>query len=124
VGDPATEPIFELFKVEWRMPHIALNKINKLSMLRALESGRHLSMSFHSWELSISYYRTKHSYYNEVFLIIKTATQLEKSRYVIFGLQTDKKNIMTACKTYFDTCKLTCQCQTLSTLFYFIHTMI
>jgi len=32
--------------------------------------------------------------------------QLEKPRYVIFGLQTDKKNIMTARKTYFDTCKL------------------
>ena len=44
---------------------------------------------------------TKHSW------AIKTATQLEKLRYVIFGLQIDKKNIMTACKTYFDTCKLT-----------------
>ena len=35
---------------------------------------------------------TKHS--------IKIATQLKKPRYVIFGLMTDKKNIMTAYKLY------------------------
>jgi len=28
-----------------------LNEVNKLSMLRALESGRFLSMSFCSWDL-------------------------------------------------------------------------
>jgi len=33
------------------MPHITLNEINKLSMLRTLESGRYLSMSFRSWDL-------------------------------------------------------------------------
>jgi len=45
---------FELFKIQWRMPHVALNNINKLmlrAMLRALESGHHLSMSFRSWDL-------------------------------------------------------------------------
>jgi len=44
-GNP-TEP--ELFKVQWHMPQVMLNEINKLSMLRALESGRFLSMSFRS----------------------------------------------------------------------------
>jgi len=33
------------------MPHVLLNEINKLSMLRALESGRYLSMAFRSWDL-------------------------------------------------------------------------
>ena len=32
--DPATEPTLELFKVQWRMPHVLLSEINKLSMLR------------------------------------------------------------------------------------------
>jgi len=41
VENPTTE--IDLFKVQWRMPHIILNKINKLSLLRALESGRYLS---------------------------------------------------------------------------------
>jgi len=37
VSNPATEPEIELFKVQWRMPYVALNEIIKLSMLRTLE---------------------------------------------------------------------------------------
>ncbi|XP_018376373.1 PREDICTED: uncharacterized protein LOC108769728 [Trachymyrmex cornetzi] len=103
VGDPATEPTLELFKVQWRMPHVALNEVNKLSMLRALESGRYLSMSFRSWKL----YEYSCIEHDEAFLIIKTATQLEKPRYVIFTMQTNRKNNMTRHKTHFDHCKLT-----------------
>jgi len=29
------ELMLELFKVQWRMSHVALNDVNKLSMLRA-----------------------------------------------------------------------------------------
>ena len=75
------------------MPHVALNKVNKLSIqaLRALESGRYLSMSFHSWKLyeyPLLPSTTKHSW------AIKIAIQLEKPRYVPFALQTVKKNII------------------------------
>jgi len=82
MGDPTTEPTLELFKVQWRMPHVLLSEINKLSILRALESGRYLSMAFRSWDLyefPLLQSITKHSW------IIKTATQLEKPRYVIFA---------------------------------------
>ena len=72
VRDSVTEPILELFKIQWRMPHVALNEDNKLSMLRALENGRYLSMSFRSWELYPLLPTTKYSW------AIKTATQLEK----------------------------------------------
>ena len=44
VRDSAT---LELFKIQWRMLHIALNEVNKLSMLHALESG-YLNISFRS----------------------------------------------------------------------------
>jgi len=44
VGNPVMESEIELFKVQCRMSHVALNEINKLSMLRALENG-YLSMS-------------------------------------------------------------------------------
>ena len=37
VRDSTTEPKFELFKIQWRMPHVTLNKVDKLSMLRVLE---------------------------------------------------------------------------------------
>ncbi|XP_011687106.1 PREDICTED: uncharacterized protein LOC105449547 [Wasmannia auropunctata] len=102
-GDPATKPKLELFKIQWRMLHITLNDINKLSM-QALESGRYLNMSFRSWDLyeyPLLPSTTKHSW------TVKIATQLEKPRYVIFAIQTDKKNNMKAVKTVFDNCKLT-----------------
>ncbi|XP_070525977.1 uncharacterized protein [Cardiocondyla obscurior] len=38
---------------------------------------------------------------------VKAATQLEKPRYVIFALQTDRKNVMSKKSTIFDDCKLT-----------------
>ncbi|XP_036150671.1 uncharacterized protein LOC118648463 [Monomorium pharaonis] len=80
MGSSELEPKIELLKVQWRMPHVLLNEINKLSMLRALESGRYLSMAFRSWDLyqyPLLQSTTKHSW------AIKTATQLEKPRYVV-----------------------------------------
>jgi len=103
IGDPTRESEIVLFKVQWRMPHVSLNKINKLSMLRALESGWYLSMAFRSWELyelPLLHRTTKHSW------SIKTATQLEKPRYVIFTLQAGQKNIMSEDTSRFDHCKL------------------
>ncbi|XP_070515862.1 uncharacterized protein [Cardiocondyla obscurior] len=44
---------------------------------------------------------TKHSW------AIKTATQLEKPRYVVFALRTGRKNIMSEDNSRFDDCKLT-----------------
>ena len=89
VGDPVlTESTLELYKIQWRMPHVMLNEINKLSMLCTLESGRYLSMSFRSWDLyeyPLLQNMTKRSW------SIKTAIQLEKPRYVLFALQTAKK---------------------------------
>lgn len=87
VGDSALEPRINLLKIQWRMPHVVLNEINKLSMLRVLESGRFINMSFRSWDLyefPLLQNTTKHSW------AIKTATQLEKPRYVIFAMQTGR----------------------------------
>ncbi|KYN01411.1 hypothetical protein ALC62_07805, partial [Cyphomyrmex costatus] len=103
LGNSATEPEVELIKVQWRIPHVMLNEITKLSMLRALESGRYLSMSFRSWDLyeyPLLQSTTKHTW------AVKTATQLEKPRYVIFVLQTGRKNIMSQDASVFDDCKL------------------
>jgi hypothetical protein len=37
---------------------------------------------------------------------VKTATQLEKPRYVIFGFQSGRKNVKTANMSYFDQCRI------------------
>ncbi|XP_053980772.1 uncharacterized protein LOC128877473 [Hylaeus volcanicus] len=104
VGDSTLEPVVELLKIQWRIPHVILNDTNKLSLLRILESGQYLSMSFRSWDLyeyPLLQSTTKHSW------TVKTAIQLEKPRYVIFALQTGRKNIMSEDASNFDACKLT-----------------
>lgn len=103
-GHASAEADIELFNIQWRMPHIILSEVNKLSLLRALESGRYLNMSFRSWDLyefPLLHNTTKHSW------TVKAASQLEKPRYVIFALQTGRKNAVSKDITTFDDCKLT-----------------
>jgi len=59
-------------------------------------------MSFRSWDLYeyLLQSTTKHSW------AVKTTIQLEKSRYVIFALQTGQKNIMSQGANIFDHCLL------------------
>ncbi|XP_020297615.1 uncharacterized protein LOC109862108 [Pseudomyrmex gracilis] len=94
----------ELFKVQWRMLHVVLHDVTKLSLLQTLESGRYVTMSFRSWDLyefPLVQSTTKH------WWAVKTATQLEKLRYVIFALQTARRNDMSADVTRLDYCQLT-----------------
>ncbi|XP_067214165.1 uncharacterized protein [Linepithema humile] len=89
IGRAGTNPTIDLLKIQWQMPHVSLSEVNKLSLLRTLESGRYLSMCFRSWDLyefPLLQNTTKHSW------AVKTATQLEKPRYIIFALQTGRKN--------------------------------
>ncbi|XP_025263181.1 uncharacterized protein LOC112637928 [Camponotus floridanus] len=98
------EPRVELAKIQWRVPHVVLNDVNKLSLLRTLDSGRYLSAPFRSWDLyefSLLQSTTKDSW------AVKAATQLEKPRYVIFALQTGRKNVLSQDASRFDACNLT-----------------
>ncbi|KYN22011.1 hypothetical protein ALC57_05604 [Trachymyrmex cornetzi] len=44
--------------------------------------------------------------YDQAFMAVKTATQLEEPRYVIYALQTGRKNIMSQDVSVFDDCNL------------------
>ncbi|XP_078051394.1 uncharacterized protein LOC144477541 [Augochlora pura] len=97
------KPVLDLHKIQWRMPHVALDEIHKLSLMRILEKEISLSMSFRSWELyeyPMLQTTTKHTW------AINTAPQMEKPRYVIFALQTDRKNDLKQNPTHFDSCSL------------------
>ncbi|XP_029670935.1 uncharacterized protein LOC115240106 [Formica exsecta] len=88
---------------ETQEPKIVLSKIQWL--LRTLDSGRYLSIAFRSWELyefPLLQSTIKHSSTQ-----LKAATQLEKPRYVIFVLQSGKKNVLSEEPSLFDDCKLT-----------------
>ena len=51
IGSPLLEPEIELLKLQWRMPHVTPNDVNKLSLLHTSESGQNLSICFQSWDL-------------------------------------------------------------------------
>jgi len=81
------------------MPHVLLSEINKLSMLRALESGRYLSMTFRSWDLyefPLLQSTTKHLW------AIKNSYSVQE-----VAIQTGRKNVMSEDISRFDNCKLT-----------------
>lgn len=90
-------------KVQWRMPHVKVSDQQKLALLKHLEKDKPLQIAFRNWDLyeyPLLPKTTKHSW------SVKTASQLEKPRYVIFGLQTDRKNNKLQDNAVFDHCFL------------------
>ncbi|XP_018357063.1 PREDICTED: uncharacterized protein LOC108757158 [Trachymyrmex septentrionalis] len=84
MGDSMIEPTLELSKVQWRMPHVLLSEINKLSMLRALESGRYLSTAFRSWDLyefPLLQSTTKHSPQHRAMRLLSRRYDLTNTGY-------------------------------------------
>lgn len=103
-GDNLLKPKVELYKVQWKMPHVCLEELNKLTLLRILESGQSIPMSFRTWDLyeyPLLQETTKHSW------TVKAASYMEKPRFVIFALQTDRKNKLFGRATTFDHCNIT-----------------
>lgn len=94
----------QLEKVQWRIPHIKVSDRERLTLLKYLDKDRPIQIAFRNWDLyeyPLLPKTTKHSW------TVKTASQLEKPRYVIFGLQTNRKNVKSKDYSIFDHCKLT-----------------
>lgn len=92
-----------LNKIVWRVPHLKLADEHRITLLRQLKADRDIVLPFRSWELHeypILPETERHTW------TIKTSNHLEKPRYVIFGLQTDRRSKITADPTLFDHCKL------------------
>lgn len=93
-----------LQKIQWRVPHIRVSDRNRLQLLKHLEKDRSIQLAFRNWDLyeyPLLPTTTKHSW------SIKTASQLEKPRYVVLGLQTDRKMSKTKDISRFDHCHIT-----------------
>lgn len=90
-------------KIVWRVPHVKVSDKEKISLLKLLEKDRPLQMIFRNWDL-YEYptlpKTTKHTW------SIKTSSQIEKPRYVIIGLQTNRKNNASSDMSLFDHCHI------------------
>ncbi|XP_025197055.1 uncharacterized protein LOC112595880 [Melanaphis sacchari] len=83
----------ELTKVAWKMPIIKVCDKEKLKLIKVIDSGETLSCAFRTWDLCeypVLRRNSSHSW------TVKSRSLLEKPRFILFGLQTDrKKNIQT-----------------------------
>lgn len=92
-----------LNKVLWRVPHINVNDTIRLQLLSHFKKNIPVNIPFKKYNLN--YYpnlpKTKEGNWT-----IKTTTQLEKPRYIIFGFQTARDNDITKDLSKFDHVKL------------------
>ena len=110
VGAGATEHVeknkkitIELTKVAWKMPIIKVTDKEKLKLLKVLDSRKTLSCAFRTWDLCeypVLPRNTSHSW------TIKSSSLLEKPRFILFGLQTDRKKNIENDAGRFDHCQL------------------
>lgn len=95
---------FNITKLQWRVPHVTVAEAEKLSILKMIERGNSIQMPFRSWDMyeyPILPAATQHTW------TVKTSNQLEKPRFVILGLQTNRKNQRQVNASQFDHCNIT-----------------
>lgn len=103
LSDDFSHVKIDLQRVQWRMPHIKVSDREKLTLLKYLEKDKPIQIAFRNWDLyeyPLLPKTTKHSW------SVKTASQTEKPRYVIFGLQTNRKYNKAKDCSVFDHCKI------------------
>ena len=110
VGTGATENVeknkkitIELSKVVWKMPIIRVSDKEKLKLLKVIDSRKTISCAFRTWDLCeypVLPRNTSHSW------TIKSSSLLEKPRFILFGLQTDRKKNIENDAGRFDHCQL------------------
>lgn len=93
----------DIQKIIWRVPHVKVSDREKINLLKVLEKDRPIQLAFRNWDLyeyPLLPKTTKHTW------SIKTSTQIEKPRYVILGLQTNRKNDAFKDMSQFDHCDM------------------
>lgn len=94
---------FNVNKIVWKVPHVTLNDEAKLGMLRTIARNEDLLLSFRSWdlyELPVLPQTTRNTW------SVKTTSKVNKPRFVVVGLQTNRSNVVTSDPSLFDHCNI------------------
>lgn len=103
-GAAASSVDIVLKKIQWRVPHVEVNNLHKLKLLKVLESGQKIYMPFRSWQY---FENPALPTADKITWQIQTTSATERPLYVILGFQTARRNDSTKDATVFDHCKLT-----------------
>ena len=93
-----------LTKMYWRVPYITVSDKQRIALLKLLQDGRSIPVEYRAWELYE--YPVLPTTSNQSWSV-KTASQLEKPRFVIIAFQTGRKNNIKKNSAVFDHCNLT-----------------
>lgn len=94
----------KLEKLNWRMPYVTLSDKQRVQLLKYLSRGTSIPVEYRAWEL-YEYPALPNT--SRQTWAVKTASQLEKPRYVIVAFQTNRRNEMEKNAAHFDHCDLT-----------------
>lgn len=99
-----TEIAITINKLQWHIPHVTVADKEKLFLLKITESNHPIKIPFRSWDLyeypSLPL-STSHNW------AVKTVNQLEKPRFIIFALQTGRRDSKIGDASKFNHCHLT-----------------
>lgn len=90
-------------KIEWKMPHITLSDRMKLNMMNYLSKNRKITIQHRSMEIMeypVLPQSTSHMW------AVKTVPFVNRPRYVIVGLQTDRNGVRVRNAAKFDACNV------------------
>lgn len=90
-------------KIVWRVPHVKVSDRERVGLLKNLERDRAITLAFRNWDLyeyPLLPKTRKHTW------SIKTSSHVEKPRYVIIGLQTNRKQNIKSSMAEFDHCNI------------------
>lgn len=92
---------FTINKIYWKVPHVTLADHSKLAMLKYLDRKQNIMMPFRSWEL-FEYSTLPNS--SKCDWTVKTSNHLQRPRYVIVALQTNRSFQVAADNSLYDHC--------------------
>ena len=101
--DVPTSGSVTLNKVFWKIPHISIDDTERLKIMKIVEKEKSLFIPFRSLE---TYEYPELGNTKSVVWNLKTASKLEKPRFVIIGLQKNRKNSYAKECSMFDHCNL------------------
>lgn len=82
------ESFIAIDKIYWKMPYISPSDAKRVQMLNVVSKNEPLYMAFRSWEI---YEYPSIPNATKCNWCIKSSSQLEKPRFIIFGFQTNSK---------------------------------
>ncbi|KAJ8665319.1 hypothetical protein QAD02_006981 [Eretmocerus hayati] len=85
------------------MPHVQLNDVLRLNLLRLLQRNSFIPMYFRQWEM-IEYPLLQEN--DKTVWAVKSTNNLEKPRYIVLAFQTNRKGNKKASAVQFDNCKI------------------